>query len=181
MFRSLMFLTITLTLVLSACGGKKDEKGKKDDGPGQDWSAKALKPVDGAIGEVKFTIDLPEGFKVDNQGDVNIAWRPDLDDYFSEPSVQVLLASIPAKTPEDFVQNAMLGKNDEVLKSEKTADGFWLEYATKNKGILRVSVQKTLGEKTLVCNASQAKQGGVPNFEATRAWLGKICGSMKSK
>jgi len=34
---------------------------------------------------------------------------------------------------------------------------------------------------SLVCAASQAKTGGVPNFESTRAWLGKICGSMKSK
>jgi len=180
MFRSLMFLMISMALVLSACG-KKDGKDAKHDEPGKDWSGKPLKATDGAIGELKFTIDLPEVFKIDNQGDVNIAWKADLEDYFSEPSVQVLLASIPAKTPEEFVQNAMLGKNDEVLKSEKTADGFLLEYATKNKGILHISIQKVAGEKALVCNASQAKQGGVPNFEATRAWLGKICGSLKVK
>ena len=180
MFRSVMFLMVSVSLVFSACGGKKDEKSAKDE-PGRDWSAKPLKAVDAAIGEVKFSVDLPEGFKLDNQGDVNVSWKADLEDYFSEPSVQVLLASTPAKTPEEFVQNAMLDKNDEVLKSEKTADGFLLEYATKNKGILRVSVQKAAGDKALVCNASQAKQGGVPNFEATRAWLGKICGSLKMK
>ncbi|PKN21224.1 MAG: hypothetical protein CVU65_17305 [Deltaproteobacteria bacterium HGW-Deltaproteobacteria-22] len=180
MFRSLMFLMISMTMVLSSCGGKKDKEAK-DDEPGKDWSAKPLAATEGAIGAIKFTVDLPAGFKVDNQGDVNISWRPDMDDYFSEPSVQVLLASTPAKTPEEFVSNAMLDKNDEVIKSEKTADGFLLEYATKNKGILRVSVQKAAGEKALVCNASQAKQGGVPNFEATRAWLGKICGSLKLK
>ncbi len=181
MFRSMMFLVVSMALVLSSCGGKKDGKNAKDDEPGKDWSGKPLKSTEGAIGELKFTIDLPEAFKVDNKGDVNISWKADMEDYFSEPSVQVLLASTPSKTPEEFVQAAMLDKNDEVLKSEKTADGFLLEYATKNKGILRVSVQKAAGDKALVCNASQAKQGGVPNFEATRAWLGKICGSLKLK
>ncbi len=70
MSRSLLIPMLSPSLVLTACGGKQDGKSAKEDEPGRDWSAKPLKAVDAAFGQVKFSVELPEGFKLDNQGGV---------------------------------------------------------------------------------------------------------------
>ena len=51
-------------------------------------------------------------------------------------------------------------------------------YHTKNKGIVRVEMQKNKGDISLTCRASQAKTGGVPSPDATMAWLEKMCSSL---
>ncbi len=84
--------SIALALLV-ACGGGKDEIGK-------DWSGV---PIDTAvtshIGNVPFDIKLPAGWKADESdtSDVSRGWRPDVHDYFSEPSVTVLKESIPTE------------------------------------------------------------------------------------
>ena len=171
---------VMCVLVLAACG-------KKDAEPGADWSQKPLDAtIESKVNGVAFKLSVPKGFKFDGVGDakeddpaaITKQWRPDVKDYFSEPSVAVSYASIPAKDVDGYVSDAMLDKNDVVAKKEQTADGFLLHYHTKNKGIVRVHVLKRKGDAHVECRASQAKDGGVPSPDATMAWLDKMCNSL---
>ena len=84
---------------------------------------------------------------------------------------------MPDSDPALFLTLTDEGK-DVIAKQEQTADGFVLVYHTKNNGIVRVHTLKTKGDTNLFCRASQAKTGGVPNPDATMAWLEKLCGSL---
>jgi hypothetical protein len=171
MMKNLM--TAALLLGLLACGGKKET------GPGQDWSGKALdETVEGKVNNVGFTLKLPKGMKADRATDVTAQWIADVDDYFSEPSVMVSYKAIPPKDLDGMVQDAMLDDNDVVAKKETTADGFVLVTHTKKKGIVRVEVLKRKGDHHLGCYVSQAKDEGVPNPEKTMAWMEQLCGSL---
>jgi len=158
--------------------------GKKEAGPGKDWSGKPLKTVAGTVNKVAFTIDLPEQMKKDSaSSELTMMWKADMSDYFSEPSAMVSYASIPAKNMADFKKYNFVGKK-EVIAKEKELDGkkgFLLIHHTKNKGLLTVLALHFKDGKALSCRASQAKGGGVPNFTATMAWLEKICMSVKFK
>jgi len=157
---------------LAACG-------KGSSGPGQDWSGKPLDvKIADEIHGAKFTLQAPAGMKLADTSDVTKEWRADVDDYFSEPSFTVAYEAIPAKTIDDYVRDAMLDKNDVVVKKEATADGFVLLYRTKTWGIVRAHVMKQKGDVHLECRASQAKQGGVPSHDQTLAWLERLCSSL---
>lgn len=166
--------------VLFACG--------KPSEPGADWSAKPLDAtIENKVNGVPFKLQVPKGWKFDAVGDqkeddataITKQWRPDVKDYFSEPSVTISYAAIPPKDLDGFVKDAMLDEGKDVIaKQEQTPDGFVLIYHTKNKGIVRAHTMKTKGDAHVYCRASQAKTGGVPSPDATMAWLEKLCGSL---
>ena len=158
--------------LLAACGGKKDA-------PGKDWSDKALSPVKDKAKEVPFTISLPEGMKLEPHSDeLTRSWEPDLDDAFSEPHVAVSYASIPPKSLDQFLEYAMLDDTFTVAKKQELADGYVYVAHTANKGYVKVTRLVRKDDTTLECRASQAKQNGVPNADATMTWLEKICMSL---
>lgn len=171
---------LAFCVLLAACGKQSE--------PGADWSQKPLDAtIENKVKNVGFKISVPKGWKFDAVGDqkesdpeaLHKEYRPDVKDYFSEPSVTVGYAPIPAKDLESFVKFVMVDeKKDVVAKQEATADGFVIVYHTKNKGIVRVEMQKNKGDISLTCRASQAKTGGVPSPEATMAWLEKMCSSL---
>ena len=168
-------------LMFAACG-------KKDSEPGADWSQKPLDAtIESKVHDIPFKLSVPKGWKFDGVGDakeddataITKQWRPDVGDYFSEPSVSISYAAIPPKDLEGFISDAMVDKDKDVVsKKETTADGFVMHYHTKNKGIVRVNVLKRKGDQHVNCRASQAKQGGVPSPDATLAWLEKMCSSL---
>lgn len=171
---------LLLGATLVACG--------KSSGPGADWSAKPLDAtIENKVNNVAFKLSVPKGWtfdaasgeKEDDPAAISKEWRPDMKDYFSEPSVTISFAAIPPKDLPGFIKDAMLDEGKDVIaKQEQTADGFVLVYHTKNNGIVRVHTLKTKGDTNLFCRASQAKTGGVPNPDATMAWLEKLCGSL---
>ncbi|HEY5922420.1 MAG TPA: hypothetical protein VIV11_12150 [Kofleriaceae bacterium] len=171
---------VLIAALLFACGKPAE--------PGADWSAKPLDAtIESKVKGVPFKLSVPKNFKFDGVGDdkednpesITKRWRPDVKDYFSEPSVSVSYAAIPAKDLDGFVSDAMVDKDKDVIaKKEQTADGFVMLYHTKNKGIVRVELLKRKGDVHLNCRASQAKQGGVPSPDATMAWLEKMCASL---
>jgi hypothetical protein len=169
-------MTFALVVGLAACGGKKES------GPGQDWSGKPLDvTIEDKVNNVGFTLKAPKGMKLDGDAApeaVTKMWKADVKDYFSEPSIMVSYASIPPKDLDGVVRDAMLDDNDVVAKKEATADGFVLVTHTKKKGIVRVETYKTKGEHTLTCRVSQAKDEGVPSPEKTMAWMEQLCGSL---
>lgn len=170
---------LVIATVLFAC---------KQSEPGADWSAKPLDAtIESKVSNVAFKLSVPKGWKFDaipNQKEddasaISKQWRPDMKDYFSEPSVTVAYEAIPATTLDDFVKEAMLDdKKDVIAKQAQTPDGFVLISHTKNNGIVRAEVMKTKGDAHLACRASQAKTGGVPSPDATMAWLEKLCSSL---
>lgn len=172
---------LLLGAVLFGCGKKSE--------PGADWSAKPLDAtIESKVNNVAFKLSLPKGWtfdgasgeKVDDPAAISKEWRPDIKDYFSEPSVTISYAAIPPTDLAGFVKDAMLDEGKDVIaKQEQTPDGFVLVYHTKNKGIVRVHTMKTKGDAHVFCRASQAKTGGVPSPDATMAWLEKLCGSLK--
>lgn len=168
-------IALALVLVLVACG--KDE-------PGKDWSGKPLDAtIEDKVNGKAFRILAPKGMKLDDIGGagpdaISKHWLADVGDYFSEPSFTVSYDSIPAKDLDGFLADAMLDDKDVVAKKEATADGFVLVTHTKNKGIVRAFVGKAKGDVHLKCRASQARTGGVPNPDATMAWLERLCLSL---
>jgi hypothetical protein len=170
-------MTFALVVGLAACGGKKES------GPGQDWSGKPLDvTIEDKVNNVAFSLKAPKGMKLD-EGDagpeaITKRWDADVKDYFSEPGFSVAYSAIPPKTIDEMVEYAMLDDNDVVAKKETTADGFVLVTHTKKKGIVRVEVLKRKGDVHLTCRVSQAKDEGVPNPEKTMAWMEQLCGSL---
>ena len=171
---------LMLCVVLVACG--------KNAEPGADWSQKPLDAtIESKVHGVPFKLSVPKGWKFDDASgrkeadpdEITKQWRPDVKDYFSEPSVTVSYAALPPTDLDGFVKDAMIDeKKDVIAKKEQTPDGFVMLYHTKNKGIVRVQLLKRKGDVNLNCRASQAKTGGVPSPDATMAWLEKMCSSL---
>jgi len=161
-------LSVVATTLL-ACGSSGE--------PGKDWSKTPLEAtVEGTVKGTAFKVQVPKGWVP--AGDMENQWRPDMKDYFSEPSVTVRAAFTPVKTVDDLVSNAMLDAKDVIAKKDATADGFVLITHTKTNGIVRAYVLKAKGDVQIVCQADQAKTGGVPSPEATMAWLEKLCSTL---
>lgn len=160
--------------VLAACGGKKDS------GPGQDWSGKPLdQTYEGVVKDVKFTVKGPAGMKTeDADGEITKRWDADVKDHFSEPGFSVAYKAIPPKTLDEFVSDAMLDADEVIAKKQEIPDGFVLVHHNKTKGLVYARVLKRKGEIVLGCTASQAKDGGVPNPDKTMAWLEQLCLSL---
>jgi hypothetical protein len=171
-------ILLGLALAMSGCGSSSE--------PGKDWSKKPLDAtIESKVNGAGFKLSVPKGWKFDatvgaesDPAAISKQWRPDVDDYFSEPSVTVSYASIPAKDLEGFVGDAMLDDKYTVVKKAAIADGFVLTAHTKNHGIVRAHVMKRKGEVHIDCRASQAKTGGVPSPAATMAWLEQLCSSL---
>lgn len=177
---TLLALVASLALLAPACGDKKED-GKKEEGPGLDWSGKALKPVEATVGGVKVTVDLPDKMKLSEDDADRKEWRADMKDYFSEPSVHLMSITTAPKTLDEAVKHYMVEQKYIIARKEAIADGFLVTHHSKTKGLLYAVFFKHIGGKNIVCKAAQAKQGGVPNFEKTKAWLEKICLSLKAK
>ncbi|HEY5947641.1 MAG TPA: hypothetical protein VIV40_19185 [Kofleriaceae bacterium] len=175
-----MMKRAAICVLLFACGKQSE--------PGADWSQKPLDAtIENQVKGVPFRISVPKGWKYDDAAgrkendpqEITKEWRPDVKDYFSEPSVTVSYDAIPATDLDGFVKDAMLDEGKDVIaKKQQTPDGFVLISHTKNHGIVRIELMKTKGDAHVKCRASQAKTGGVPSPDATMAWLEKLCGSL---
>lgn len=175
-----MLTLLVASLLTMSCGDKKGDA-KKDDGPGQDWSGRATKPVEATVGGVKVVVDLPDKMKLSEDDADRKEWRADQRDYFSEPHVHLMVISTAPKTLDEAVKHYMVQQEYVVVRKEAISDGFLVTHHSKSKGLLYAVFFKTLGGKNIACKAAQAKDGGVPNFEKTKAWLEKICLSLKAK
>lgn len=169
-------MRIAVLALLAACGG--------GGGPGKDWSGKPLdKTVTGKVDKYAFTIKMPSDFIPDPalKSELNMEWRPDLKDYFEEPSIMVGYDAIPAKTIDDFVQEKIghEKKKRVVVTKKVTPDGgFVLSWHTENNGWLGADTVVAKGDTRIECSAHQATEGGVPSPEKTLAWLESICASL---
>lgn len=174
--------SVALLLSVVACGGG----GKKDEGPGKDWSGKPLEvTITDKVKNVGFTIKAPKGMRLEERGGppepeaITKSWEADMKDNWNEPGFSVSYAAIPARTIDEYVKHAMLDDKDVIAKQETTADGFVLVTHTKNKGIVRAQVLKRKGEEHIECRASQAgDHGPVKNPDKTLAWLEQLCSSL---
>jgi len=173
-----MKLAYLVAIVSVACGGSKSG--------GDDWSTRPLKSTTDSVKGVAFSIDLPEGLVKDAthaKDDVTQLWegRKGERHDFSAPSVMVSYNSIPAKSLDEFVKDAMPSAKDDVVRKDKLADGYIVTLQGQSKGIVTVLVAKQAGEVVLGSRCSQANDDGLPNLDATRAWLEKICLSLAIK
>jgi hypothetical protein len=154
---------------------------------GADWTTAPLdQTVETKVSGHGFKISMPKGWIFDaTAGDqpddpkvVTKEWRPDVRDYFEEPSVAVAFDAIPAKSLDEFVTDCMLGDDDVVTKKQQTADGFVVLSNKQNNGIVRAYMLKRKGDVSLSCRASQAKNGGLANPDAATAGLARLCDTL---
>jgi len=169
-------MRIAALVLFAACGGGNHH--------GEDWSGKPLdKTATGKVDKYAFTIKMPSNFIEDPSGKSELSkqYRPDMDDYFSEPSIMITYDAIPAKTLEDFVQERIghEKKKRVVVTKKQTPDGgFVLSWHTENNGWLGADTVAVKGDARVECSAHQATEGGVPSPEKTLAWLESICASL---
>jgi hypothetical protein len=175
--RPTLLACCALLLLSTACGKGEDQPKET---LGEDWSGRALdQKTSGTVSAVGFSLTLPAKMKLDVDDADRKEWLADKDDYFGEPSVTISVDAIPPKDIDGAVADMMVGKEDVIVRRDTIEAGFIVTYHSKNKGLLKTRVWKKAGDKTITCSAGQAKTGGVPNFDATRAWLEKLCLSMK--
>ncbi|HEX5061161.1 MAG TPA: hypothetical protein VFV99_17465 [Kofleriaceae bacterium] len=175
-----MRTAVVLCVLVAAC--------RKESEPRTDWSQTALDTtIESTVKDVPFTLSLPRSWKFSASHErkevdpeqLTKEWRPDLKDFYDEPSVTVAYAGAPAKTLDAFVKETLLDPTKDVIEKEaRTADGYVIAYHTPGKGVVRVEMLKTKGDVSLYCRGSQARGGGVPSPLATLAWLEKVCDSL---
>ncbi|HEY5922419.1 MAG TPA: hypothetical protein VIV11_12145 [Kofleriaceae bacterium] len=201
-----MMNRLLLCVVLVACGKTAEPGADKGNAPldelierkvdgvsssasvAGDWSNKPLDAtIESKVKGIAFKLAVPAGFKFqalgnqseDDPGLIAKRWRPDVANYLSEPSVSV---SFVASTPTNmraFTDSAMLDMDKNVIaKQETTPDGFVMLTHTTDKATVRAHVVKPKGDVAVACRAHQTKMGGVPNPDATMAWLEKLCASL---
>jgi len=169
---------VCCVLLAAACG--KSEASKQSS-IGEDWSARPLDVRStGTVGGVAFALDLPAKMKLDVDDADRKEWLADKDDYFSEPSVSVAVDAIPPGDLDGAVDDMMVGKEDVIVRRDAIDGGFIVTYHSKNKGLIKTRVWRRVRDKTLTCSAGQAKTGGVPSFDDTRAWLETLCLSLSA-
>jgi hypothetical protein len=97
------------------------------------------------------------------------------------PHFAVSYAAIPPKTLDKAVENMMANDKETISRKEVIEGGFIVTKHGNSKGIVQVEVWKQAGDKTLSARCSQAKNGGLPDFDKTKAWLEKVCLSLAYK
>jgi hypothetical protein len=166
-------MLVFVAALFGACGSKGE--------PGQDWSGRPLEvTIEESVNGVAFTIQAPKGLKheADRATEVTRWWRADVHDYFSEPSFTVSYESIPAKDLAGFIRGSLLDADEVIAKQEELADGFVLVHHNPGKSLAYAQVLTRKGDVHLRCSASQARDGGLPSFERTLAWLEALCRSL---
>jgi hypothetical protein len=162
--------------MVAACGHSE---------PGKDWSGVALDTtVTGTFPKAAFELKLPSGWKAETVGidaEVSKEWRPDVKDYFSEPTVSVSYEAIPAKSLDAFIAEEFTDPKLTVEHKEMNGDYFIASAHSKDNGQVWVKLSRQKGDANLICSAAQAKSGGVPNPAATIAWLEKLCQTLTIK
>ena len=149
-------------------------------GADSDWAARELKPAKGAIAGLSFTISQPEGLAESEaqSGETSIVWEASTGKN-SAPSFSVSKLSLPPATLKDAVARSGGGELT-IVRQEAIEEGFLVTAESKDKGLVKADVYRSVGGEALWCSAMQVKEGGVSKPEEARAWLEKICLSMRS-
>lgn len=158
-------------LLAAACGGSSE--------PGEDWSGEPLAATSSDIDGHAFSIQLPK--RMINADGPGRFWRADMGDYFSEPTVYVLWSSMP-KSVDDALASLFDRDKLDIVKQEQRDGRIVIATRTKKPGILSVITYTPAGDgRAFECNASQARNSGVPSPDKTHAWLESICTSVAAK
>ena len=192
---------LTLSLALTACGGKRDDAKPNGTGPTttvakpkpksaddpftlRDVSATALARVEDTVPGVPFAIDLPAGLVRDaKDAYVNWTWP---DGMFNAPSITVMILDFPPTDLEAAVAAARSTSDPTltVATQQPVTDGFLVSVHTPDDLFLSTELTRAIGGKTLQCSVIQratAKQGPIPARAATTALAEKICQSLVAR
>jgi hypothetical protein len=159
-------------LALPACRSSADA----------DWAGRELKPTEGAVAGLSFTIGLPDGLKKSDalSSETSTAWEAAAGKS-TGPSISVAKLALPPATLKDAVTRSG-GAEIAIARQEAIeGGGFIVTGHSNDKGLVKVDVYKKAGEEALWCSAMQAKEGGLSKFEESKAWLEKVCLSMAPK
>jgi hypothetical protein len=177
-------IALALLVACNGDGSGTSSGGKGGDALGKDWSGVAIDTTTTAnIGNIMFDIQMPSGWKEDKASATIIsrAWRPDMQNHGGEPLLTVLKELKPPTTMDEFVREVALDDKYVIEHKEMNGDFFIIAAHTKDNYTVRVVLVRQKGDTNLACQATQNRVGGVPNPQATQAWLEKLCQSLKIK
>lgn len=165
------FVVLAALVALGAAGACKGSSGA-------DWSSKEIKPVEASVGDVPFSISLPEGLKKNGtlSSDTLLAWEGAQGGALT---VAVAKLSLPPATLKDAVTRS--GGDMVVAKQEAIEGGFLVTTHSNAKDSFKVDVYKMVGGGALWCNAMQSGAVEESKLEGAKAWLEKVCLSMTPK
>lgn len=185
-FKKLAVVVVSLSIGsgLGACGGKEGEAsgGRGSGGSGEDdFSQAELVPTEVKVMDLTITADLPKGFVLDDGPFVK--YVAPKSDNFSLPSFTFRLENYPPKSLEATkLESGTPQKPMVETKRAALADGWVVAGHNETKSTAEVIVIKPQeGGKAIKCRGVQAHSKGVPNLEATLAWLEKGCASTRVK
>ncbi len=149
---------------------------------GRNWSSVALDDtVESSVRNAKFEIHLPKGWKRDVNDELMKGWRPNVEEYTSEPSVTVGYVQQPPQSLDSYINSLTFEGTPIVDKKIMNADYLVVVSHTADNGIVKVDYMSHKGDTYLGCSAFQMKRGGVPNPKATMEWLERLCRSLTIK
>lgn len=194
---------LSCSLVLVACGGKRDDaapgsagsaaakpasapKAKPADDPFalRDLSGTALARVEDTVPGVPFAIELPAGLVRDaKDAYVNWTWP---DGMFNAPSITVMILDFPPTDLAAAVAAARMTSDPALTVATQTQvpDGFLVSVHTPDDLFLSTELTRTIAGKAVRCSVVQratAKQGPIPARAATTALAEKICQSLVAR
>lgn len=152
-----------------------------------DRSQLPLHTVKDSVGDIAFSIDLPQADLKRDTRDNYVNWTF-TDDPFTSPSITVKLATAPRDLDamERSVKTGMDNPPLTVFTRKELDGGGMLVGAARGDGqYLALHAIARSGDRVLRCSVLHrtgtggARDRPIPNFEAAKAWAETICASLR--
>lgn len=163
-----------------ACGSDKADDAKRNAKlRTRDWSTAPLKRVKTVVKDVAFSIELPDGLHRDS-GSISTNWSVEGTAHLVSPVIHVAVSETRLPSDVDAAASQYMMSTATIESKKAIPGGYLVVFHDRNKARVSARVYLRVTERrTLYCEASQSRGGGVPNADAVMDWLARICSSLK--
>jgi len=162
-----------------ACGSDKtDSKAKRKPGD-RDWASAPLNRVRSSVKKVAFSIEVPDGMRHDTTT-IATDWFVEGTAHLVSPMIHVAVSQVGLPRDADAAASRYMMKSMVIRTKQALPGGYLVVYHNAKKSRVGARVYLAISDRrTLFCEASQARPGGVPNAANVMDWLATVCRSLK--
>lgn len=162
-----------------ACGSDKTDSKARTKPGDRDWASAPLKRVKASAKNIAFSVEVPDGLHRETTP-ISTNWSVEGSATFVSPIINVAVSEVAMPADADAAAKRYLPKTMVVATKQTLPGGYLVVYHSANKSRVGARVYLKINDKrTLYCEASQARPGGVANAAKVMDWLARVCRSLK--